>query len=444
MQRSQVADQLCEKWEGYHDKLPNGDCTAYPDPGPTGLPITIGIGTTYYPSKTSASDKYGARPVNMGDVLTRKQAEECFKVVMDERERLVSERLKAPVTQAMYDALISFYYNLYPVSWPQQIDRCNAGKYEECASSFDKYVSAQGQRLQGLVNRRNDEEKLFRSQGLNPLPEGTGNGNSSGEEGSPSADFFPYKALPLPWVREDDYLTVGDKNADVFELRCALLGLGYLPKSILVSNAFDEELEKAVEAFQQFKSLNVDGVVGYITASAIELLMAEVKGNGSSKFITAKYYSQRDNLKEPCCTCGVTSAAMLLSAHGTTVTPDGLYNKFGKSAGQSPPGLAGIYEDYGYRTKWSYTGTFAEIRGAVDSGSPVVIHGEMTRAGHIVCVVGYDRNGLVVHDPEGAWNGVPMTSYAALPKNGKSRAYSYDRLRSVKVEDGDIWLSYIV
>ncbi|MEG4963191.1 MULTISPECIES: glycoside hydrolase family protein [unclassified Microcoleus] len=443
MERSQAADQLCEKWEGYHEKLPNGDCTAYPDPGPTGLPITIGIGTTYYPSGTSAADKYGVRPVRMGDILTRQQAEECFKVVMDERERLVSGRLIAPVTQAMYDALISFYYNLDPGSWPQQIDRCNAGKYEECAASFDKYVFAQGEKLQGLVNRRNDEEKLFRSQGLNPAA-GTDNGGSSGGGRSLSADFFPYRALPLPWVREDDYLAFGDKNADVFELRCALIGLGFLSKSALVSDTFDEEIKKAVEAFQQFKSLKVDGVVGYVTASAIEMSMAEVRGNASSKFLTATYYSQRDNVNEPDATCGVTSAAILLSAHNTTVTPDGLYSRFGKVAGQSPPGLAGIYESYGYQAKWTYTGTFAEIRSAVNSGSPVVIHGEMTRPGHIVCVVGYDRNGLVVHDPAGAWNGVPRTSYDTLPKNGKNRAYSYDWLRAVKVDDGDIWLSYIV
>ena len=444
MKRSAKADQLCRKWEGYERKLPNGDCEAYPDPGPTGLPMTIGIGTTYYTAGTAAAKKYGVRPVKRGDVLTREQAEECFAVVMDERDKLVSERLKAPVTQGMYDALVSFYYNLFPGEWPQQIDRCNAGKYAECAASFDKYVFADGVQLPGLVNRRNEEEELFRSQGLNPVNPEEREGDSAGGGTETTFDLFPYRSLILPWDRDDNYLALNDKNADVVELRCGLIGLGLLPKSTLVSDTFDLELQAAVKRFQKLADLKDDGIVGDRTATARADFLAAARGNSTSKIIQAAYYNHSDNLYEPASTCGVTSAAMLLSAHGTVTTPDKLYRRFGKNQGQHPGGLAEIYEAFGHQARSTYKGTFAEIRKAIDSGSPVVIHGYMTRSGHIVCVVGYDRFGLVVNDPAGAWNGVPKIGYSNLPRNGKNRAYSYDWLRPIDVTDGDIWLSHVV
>jgi GH24 family phage-related lysozyme (muramidase) len=443
MNRSSVADKLCQKWEGYAKKLPNGDCKAYPDPGSGGLPYTIGFGTTYYSSGTSAANKYGVRPVKLGDVLTRQQAEECFSVVMDEREKLVSDRLEAPVTQSMYDALISFYYNLHPSSYPRQINRCNAEAYEECAASFDLYIFAGGRRLEGLVNRRNEEEKIFRSEGLNPLgPRSLA--MISREESIISFDLFPYRPLGLPWKRVDDYLVVGDKNADVIELRCGLIGLGLIPKTEFVSDTFDIELENAVKQFQRLAAVKDDGIVGDITASAIEDYLAAARGNSSSRILKATYYSQRDNRNEPTNTCGITSAAMLLSAYSIKATPDELYNRFGKVEGQAPSTLAGIYKAFGRNAKYSYTGTFANVRTAINSGSPVVIHGYFTRSGHIVCAVGYDRFGLVVNDPAGAWNGVPRTSYDSLPKNGKNRSYSYDSLRAVGIYDGEIYFSHIV
>lgn len=448
MKRTAKANDLCMKWEGYGKELPNGDCKAYPDPGPTRLPWTIGFGTTYYSKGTEAAAKYGERAVEEGDVLTRAEAEECFSIVMDERENLVNERIEAPLTQAMFDALVSFYYNLYPGAYPQQINRCNAGLYEECAASFDKYIYAGGVVLQGLINRRNDEEALFRSEGLNP-PRSTTGGTSSpvhGEvENGPDFDLYPYRPLSLPWQREDDYLTIGDKNDDVLELRCALIGLGLLPRETLVSDLFDEELKTSVFKFQKLAGLKEDGIVGDITASEIENRLARARTPGTSRILTAAtYYYQYNNKYEPGSTCGNTSAAMLLSMHGVAVTPDELYERFGKNQGQSPEGLAALYRDFGLKSISSRAGTFAEIREAIDENSPVVIHGYFTKSGHIVCVVGYDRFGLVVNDPAGAWNGVPRGGYANASSNGRNRPYSYDLLPPIEINDGNIWLSRVV
>ena len=41
-----AADSLIKPFEGYHRRLPDGGCAAYPDPGTGGDPWTIGWGST--------------------------------------------------------------------------------------------------------------------------------------------------------------------------------------------------------------------------------------------------------------------------------------------------------------------------------------------------------------------------------------------------------------
>ena len=104
--------------------------------------------------------------MRIGDVLTHDEAISEMKAELDKIDRALAGVITAPVTQAMYDALCSFCYNVGMSGAAKQISRVNAKQYEECAASFDLYVNANGRPLQGLINRRNDEEALFRSQGL--------------------------------------------------------------------------------------------------------------------------------------------------------------------------------------------------------------------------------------------------------------------------------------
>jgi lysozyme len=164
MERSPACDALVRKWEGYHRKRPDGSCEAYPDPDPKG-PVTIGFGTTKY----NVVHRFGRKEVKLGDVLTREEAELELQWELDECEDALKTLIKAPVTQAMFDAMVSFAFNCGIGGSRLQIERINAGKYEEAAKSFDLYVNGASKKpLPGLVNRRNDEEALFRSQGLNP------------------------------------------------------------------------------------------------------------------------------------------------------------------------------------------------------------------------------------------------------------------------------------
>lgn len=163
--RLPACDALVKKWEGYHRVLPGGGCEAYPDPGTGGKPWTIGFGTTRY---AVVAGRFGRSEVKPGDTLSRSEAEMELSAELDECETWLRDSLTAPVTQAMFDALISFAYNVGPGGALKQVNRVNEGKYEECARSFDLYVNAAGRPLPGLIARRNEEEALFRSQGLNP------------------------------------------------------------------------------------------------------------------------------------------------------------------------------------------------------------------------------------------------------------------------------------
>ena len=126
---------------------------------------TIGFGTTRY---AVVAGRFGRAEVRQGDTLTRAEAEMELEAEMDKCEKELARVITAPVTQGMFDALISFAYNLGIAGSNVQIDRVNRGEYEQCAAAFDLYVKADGMVLPGLINRRNDEEAMFRKDGMSP------------------------------------------------------------------------------------------------------------------------------------------------------------------------------------------------------------------------------------------------------------------------------------
>lgn len=268
MKRSATCDTLVRKWEGYHKRLPNDSCAAYPDVATGDEPWTIGYGTTYY--QRAGKLKYGRTKVRSGDTLTRAEAEQELDAELDQIEDALNERVKAPVTQSMWDALCSFAFNLGLAGSAQQIARINARAYEECARSFDLYINANGRPFQGLINRRNEEEALFRKDGL--VPTGA---PQTPIDAPVSTQGRPYVPCPVP-ILWPTTLERGDRNLySVYQLQCALIGLGYLRKPAdgeLVGDVFNEHVEYAVRNFQARHMLIAghDGIVGPKTRAAIE------------------------------------------------------------------------------------------------------------------------------------------------------------------------------
>jgi lysozyme len=265
MIRSKDCDNLVRKWEGYHKQLPNGNCTAYPDVAHGWRVATIGFGTTFY--QRSGKVKYGRAQVRQGDVLTRAEAEDELDAELDIVENKLNELITAPVTQGMFDAMCSFAFNLGIAGAGKQIERINAGAYEECARAFDLYINANGRPFQGLINRRNDEEALFRKDGMNPIAEVS------------SVVGRPYAPCPVPMHISGEYKE-GDRGDGVYLIQCALIGLGFLAKpkdGELVGDVFNEHVDYAVKQFQAYAKLKIDGIVGPKTRTALEAALTKAR-----------------------------------------------------------------------------------------------------------------------------------------------------------------------
>lgn len=162
-------------------------------------------------------------------------------------------------------------------------------------------------------------------------------------------------------------------------------------------------------------------------------------GGNYNGALNVPYFYQYNNAYEPSATCGLTSAAMLLSyLEGYSIDPDTLYQSYGKAQGQSPGGLQQLYGWEGLYGASTYGGTRSMIKNQIDAGRPVLVHTYLTGAGHIVCIVGYDGSGWIVNDPAGDYYlcyGCNSTAgdHVQYPFGGSAdNALSYD---------GDIWMS---
>ncbi|MDU6101543.1 MAG: lysozyme, partial [Acinetobacter sp.] len=73
--------------------------------------------------------------------------------------------VKVKVTQNQFDALASFVYNVGETAFVKStmLAVLNQGNYIAAANQFDRWIFDNGKRINGLVNRRAAEKKLFLS-----------------------------------------------------------------------------------------------------------------------------------------------------------------------------------------------------------------------------------------------------------------------------------------
>jgi len=125
---------------------------------------------------------------------------------------------------------------------------------------------------------------------------------------------------------------------------------------------------------------------------------------------TTPYFSQYDNDINKGGSCQNTSIAMVLGLYGADVTPDEISRRFGTYKGQTPEGVADIFNTYAAengideRMQPERSGSISDLKAQLDEGKPVIINGYFTRPGHVVVVTGYDENGYYVNDPAGVWS----------------------------------------
>lgn len=142
---------LIAKWEGFR---------AEPYNDPAGH-ATIGYGHLLHRGPVTVADRkrWGA--------LTRQEGLKLLRQDVAIFEAAVNDAVKVKLTQGQFDALVSFTFNLGggALRGSTLLKLVNSKRFESAADEFGKWVYADGKRLQGLANRRADEELLFRSAG---------------------------------------------------------------------------------------------------------------------------------------------------------------------------------------------------------------------------------------------------------------------------------------
>lgn len=140
---------LIKSFEGCARKRGDGRFEAYPDPGTCGAPWTIGWGAT----------GVGIAP---GTVWSQAECDTRLSRDLVRFARAVASALNgAPTTPHQFDALVSFHYNTGAIAKATLTRLHIAGRYNEAAGEFARWVRSGGQRLPGLVRRRAAEAALY-------------------------------------------------------------------------------------------------------------------------------------------------------------------------------------------------------------------------------------------------------------------------------------------
>lgn len=115
---------------------------------------TIGYGHT---------GKVDGKAVASGMTITAAKATELLRADLSKFEAAVNSYVTAPITQNMFDALVSFAFNCGSVALKSStlLKKLNAKDYSGAAAEFPKWNKAGGVVLNGLIRRREREQQLF-------------------------------------------------------------------------------------------------------------------------------------------------------------------------------------------------------------------------------------------------------------------------------------------
>ena len=107
---------------------------------------------------------YGhTKGVEEGMTITKDQAEEMLLEELVEYEKAVEEAVHNQLDQCMFDALVSWTYNLGPTNLNSStmLKVLKAGEYDEVPAQIKRWNKAGGKVLEGLIRRREAEALLF-------------------------------------------------------------------------------------------------------------------------------------------------------------------------------------------------------------------------------------------------------------------------------------------
>ena len=107
-------------------------------------------------------DKAGQR-VQMGDLISDKEIAAEFASQIQTYEKAVRDAVQVELTQSQFNACVSLCYNIGAANFAQSsvVRELNRRKYQAACKAFALWNKAGGRVVQGLANRRAEEQKEF-------------------------------------------------------------------------------------------------------------------------------------------------------------------------------------------------------------------------------------------------------------------------------------------
>lgn len=129
---------------------------------------TVGVGHVLYPEQGKLPiDQRDAFNIKIEDfrIFSMEEVDAILRADLERFERGVERYITVPLTQGMFDALVSFSFNvgLGTLQRSTLRQKLNRGDKEGAGQELMKYCMAGGKILKGLQNRRRDELALFNS-----------------------------------------------------------------------------------------------------------------------------------------------------------------------------------------------------------------------------------------------------------------------------------------
>jgi lysozyme len=95
--------------------------------------------------------------------VTEKEAEADLEADLAWAQTAVNQLVKVKLSQNMFDALVSFVYNVGESAFKKStmLRLLNMGLYQMAGAQFMRWVYDNGEKIGGLLNRRREERKQF-------------------------------------------------------------------------------------------------------------------------------------------------------------------------------------------------------------------------------------------------------------------------------------------
>lgn len=141
-------------WEGFRTQVYK-DVAGFP---------TIGVGHLLtQDERSSGKIEINGQFVRYSDGITEQQVYDLLDKDLDRFEAAVNKRVKVPLKQNQFDALVSFSFNVGVGAFRNStlLRRLNEKDYDEVPNQLRRWVRSGGRVVKGLINRREHEIQLW-------------------------------------------------------------------------------------------------------------------------------------------------------------------------------------------------------------------------------------------------------------------------------------------